>query len=160
MNESTRGALEGLLDDYDARRNRELSARSAEQAAQAQFLADAQTALDTIVAPCFEKFSEALKAHRHACTIERQARDEADQRSESQILLSVFPDGTTLPQGNASLSYVASAHRRKFSAHRSVTTRNAGSIPATLGVYELSQITPGLVNQHLLELAQAVFSAG
>jgi hypothetical protein len=160
MNESTRSALDGLLDDYDARRNRELSARSAEQAAQAQFLADARTALDTIVAPCFEKFSETLKAHKHACTIERQMHDEADQRSESRILLTAFPDGTTLPQGNASLSYVASAHRRKFSAHRSVTTRNAGSIPATLGVYELAQITPALVNQHLLELAQAVFSAG
>jgi len=160
MNESTRGVLEGLLDDYDARRNREVSARSAEQAAQAQFLTDAMTVLDTVVAPCFEKFSAALKSHNHACTIERKSHDETDQSSESQIQLNVFPDGTTLPQGNASLSYIASAHRRKFSAHRSVTTRNAGSIPATLGVYDLAQVTPALVNQHLLELAQAVFSPG
>lgn len=158
MNETMRDALDGLLGEYDARRNREVSARNAEQAAQAQFLVDAMTALDTIVAPCFEKFSETLKSHRHACTIERRAHDETDQRSESQIQLTVFPDGTTLPQGNASLSYIASAHRRKISAHRSVTTRNAGSIPGTLGVYDVAQITPALVNQHLLELAQAVFA--
>jgi hypothetical protein len=128
---------------------------------EAQFLADATAALDEIVAPCFAEFAEALKSHKHACTIERQQQhDEGGKHIEGQIKLTVFPDGTTLPQGNASLSYIASAHRRKFSAHRSVTTRNGGLIPSTIGVYELAQLTPALVNQHLLELAQAVFAAG
>lgn len=154
-----RGVLDGLLDEYDERRNQEVAARNAEQASQAKFVADATVALDTIVGSCFEKFTAVLKSHKHACTIVRQQHDEGDQRSESQIQLTVFPDGTTLPQGNASLSYVASALRRKVSAHRSVTTRNGGYVPGTIGVYELAEMTPALVDRHLLELAQAVFAA-
>jgi hypothetical protein len=158
MNDSMRASLDGLLDEYDVRRNREVSARNAEQAERARFAADATAALDAVIAPCFASFAEALKAHHHACTIERGQHDESDMHGEGHIQLTIFPDGTTLPQGNASLSYVASAHRRKFNAHRSVTTRSGGLIPGTIGVYELAQITPALVNQHLLELAQAVFT--
>lgn len=160
MNESMQDALEGLLGDYDTRRNREVSARNAEQASQTTFLAEAAVALDTIVVPCFENFSRALKSHNHACTIERKPLDEGHKRSEGQIQITIFAEGTTLPHGNASLSYVASTHRRKISAHRSVTTRNGGLVPGNVGVYELAQMTPGLVDQHLIELAQNVFSAG
>lgn len=151
-------ALAGILQDYEQRQNREVSARKAERAGQEKFLADATAVLNTIVASCFEGFSRRLKRHNHACTIEVQKKDQSDQRGEMKITLTVFPDGTTLPQGNPCLSYGASSHRQKMSAHRSITTRSGGFIPGPIGEYELAQVTPALVDRELLELAQTVFA--
>ncbi|HSQ05786.1 MAG TPA: hypothetical protein VLN59_17230 [Burkholderiales bacterium] len=159
MEEPMLTALAGILDDYEARRNREVSARKAEQDSQEKFLADATAALDTIVAPCFEAFSRELKRHGHVCTIAVEKQDDHDKRSEVKITLTIFPNGTTLPQGNPSLSYAASSHRKKLSAHRSITTRNGGFIPSTIGEYELTQLTPALIDRDLLELAQSIFAA-
>ena len=153
-----RNALATILDDYDGRRNREVSARNAEQARVEKFLAEATAALTTVVAPCLEQFAQELKKHNHACTIELQKQEQNVKHSEAKITLTIFPDGTKLPEGNASLSYTASSHRQKVSAHRSITTRVGGCIPGSIGEYELGQLTPALVNQDLLELAQAVFA--
>jgi hypothetical protein len=158
MEEPMRSALAGILEEYEQRRNREVSARKAEQAGLEKFLVEAEVALDSIITPCFERFSEELKRHNHTCTIEVQKQDQSDKRSEVKIALTIFPNGTALPQGNPSLSYTASSHRQKLSAHRSITTRSGGFIPGSIGEYELAQITPALVDQHLLELAQAVFA--
>ncbi len=158
MDESMRTALAGILEDYEQRRNREIAARKAEQASLERFLVNVTTALDTVVAPCFDAFAQELKTRNHGCTIETQKADANDRRGDVSIKLTIFPDGTRLPHGNASLWYVASSHRQRLSAHRSVTTRDGGLIPGTIGEYELAQITPTLVNQDLLELAQAVFA--
>jgi len=153
-----RSALARILKDHEQRRNAEISAREAEQAGLEKFLADATTALTTVVAPCFDWFSEELKRHNHTCTIEVQEQDPGDKRSEVKIMLTIFPDHTTLPQGNPALSYTASAHRLKVNAHRSITTRSGGLIPASIGDYELAQITPALVDRHLLEWAETIFA--
>jgi hypothetical protein len=158
MEEPMRSALAGILEDYEQRQDREVSARKAEEAGKEKFLADATAVLDTIVAPCFEAFSQELKRHNHACTVEVEKQDENDKRSEVKITLTIFPNGTTLPQGNPSLSYAASSHRKKLSAHRSITTRNGGFIPGTIGEYELTQITSALIDRDLLDLAQNIFA--
>jgi len=154
-----RSALAGILEDYEQRRDREVSARKAELAGQEKFLLDATAVLETIVAPCFAQFSEELKRHNHVCTVEVEKQDENDKRSQVKITLTIFPNGTTLPQGNPSLSYAASSHRKKLSAHRSITTRNGGFIPSTIGEHELTQVTPALIDRDLLELAQNIFVA-
>jgi hypothetical protein len=159
MEEPMLTALAGILEDYEQRRNREVSARKAEQDSQEKFLADATAVLDTIVAPRFEAFSQELKRHNHVCTIEIDKQDDNDKRSDVKITLTIFQNGATLPQGNPSLSYAASSHRKKLSAHRSITTRNGGFIPGTIGEYDLPQLTPALVDRDLLELAQSVFAA-
>ena len=82
MEERMQSALAGILEDYERRQSREVSARKAEQAGQEKFLADATAVLNTIVASCFEAFSQELKRHNHACTIEVQKQDQSDKRSE------------------------------------------------------------------------------
>lgn len=159
MDERMRSALAEVLAGYEQRRNRDIAAREAEQASLETFLAGARTTLDTIVAPCFERFAEELSRHHHRCTIEGPKPDSAEKASDVKIELTIFANDSKLPHGNASLSYDASSHRQRVSVHRSVTTRNAGAIPGTIGEYELAQITPALVDQDLLELAQAVFAA-
>lgn len=154
-----RSALARILNDYEQRRSVEVAAREAEQAGLEKFLADATTALTTTVAPSFEWFSEELKGHNHACTIEVQKQDPGDKRSEAKITLTIFPNHTTLPQGNPALSYTASAHRLKLNVHRSITTRGGGLIPASIGDYELAEITSALVERHLLEWAETIFAA-
>lgn len=158
MDAATRTALSDILQGYEQRRDRELTARKAEQAGLERFLAEATTALESIVTPCLAQFAEELKRHNHRCTIESQKQDEGDKRSEVKVTLTIFPNGTTLAQGNPSLSYTASAHRQKIAAHRSITTRSGGFIPGSVGEYDVAQVTSGLVDQHLLELAQTVFA--
>lgn len=152
-------ALTGILDDYAQRRSREIAARKAEQESLEEFRRKVSATLDTIVAPCFEGFADELKRHNHGCTIEGTQADPADKRSDALIKITIFPDGTKLPHGNPSLSYIALSHRQRLTAHRSVVSRDGGLIPATIGEYELAQITPMLVDQNLLDLAQAVFAA-
>lgn len=158
MDTATRSALTDILEGYEQRRDRELTARRAEQAGLERFLAEATTALDSIVTPCLEQFAEALKQHNHRCTIESQRQDQGDKHSEVKVTLTIFPNGTTLAQGNPSLSYTASAHRRKIAAHHSITTRSGGFIPAPIGEYDVAQVNSALVERHLLELAQSVFA--
>lgn len=152
-------ALKSILSQYDERRSRDEAARKAEQASLEAFLRDVAVTLETVVAPRFEVFAEELKKHGHACTIERQQADAPDRRGEVMIKITVFPDGTKLPHGNASFSYIALAHRQRMNTQRSVTSRDGGLIPGTSGEYELSHISPALVDQNLLELAQVVFAA-
>ena len=159
MDQSMRSALAGVLESYDQRRERDIAAREAEQASVDKFLVDATATLVTIVAPRFEQFAQELKQHNHDCSIEMKKPDAVDKLWEAMIKLTIFPDGIRLAQGNASLSYIASSHRQILSAHRSVSTRNGGLIPGTIGEYELARITPARVDQDLLELAQAVFAA-
>jgi hypothetical protein len=157
MDGSMHGALTDILNDYEQRRSQEIAARKAELASVDKFLAGATTALQSVVAPCFEQFAQALKKHNHECTIETQELNPDDSRCDVSIALTIFPDGTELPQGNASLSYIASSHRQRVSAHRSITTRGGGLIPGTIGEYQLTEITRALVDQDLLEIARAVF---
>lgn len=159
MEQSMRTALNSILDEYEERRTRENAARKAEQASLEAFLLNVAATLETVVAPRFESFAEELRKHHHACTIEWKKADEADKRGEVMIKITVFAEGVKLPHGNASFSYVALSHRQRLSAHRSVTSRDGGLIPGTIGEYELAQITPTLVDQNLLELAQAVFAS-
>jgi hypothetical protein len=159
MDESMRRALAGILADYEQRRSRELAARQAQQASLDQFLVNVTGTLDEVVAPCFERFAEELKTRHHVCSIEAQMVDPADRRSDVMIKLTIFRDGVKLPNGNASLSYIALPHRQRMSVHRSITTRDGGVIPGTVAEYELTQIVPSLVDQNLLELAETVFAA-
>jgi len=158
MDAATRTALTDILEGYEQRRDQELEARRAEQAGLERFLADATAALDSIVTPCFGQFAEELKRHNHSCTIESQKQDQDDKHSEVKVTLTIFPNGATLAQGNPSLSYTASAHRQKIAVHRSITTRSGGFIPGSVGEFDLAQVTSGLVDRHLLELAQSVFA--
>lgn len=158
MEQSMRSALNSMLDQYAQRRTREIAERQAEQASLETFVVNAAATLESVVAPCFASFAEELKKYNHVCTIESKKSEAASQRAEVMIKITIFPEGSKLPHGNASLSYVVLSHRQRLSAHRSVTSRDGGSIPGTIGEYELAQITPGLVDQNLLELAQAVFA--
>lgn len=152
-------ALSSLLKEYDERRSRDEAARKAEQASLEAFLRDVAATLDTVVAPRFAAFADELEKHGHACTIERQPADAPEGRGEVMIKITVFPDGARLPHGNASFSYIALAHRQRVNTQRSITSRDGGLIPGTSGEYELGHISPALVDQNLLELAQVVFAA-
>jgi len=157
MDETMKNALARVLEDYEQRRDREISARKAEQAELEQFLSKAVVALDSIVMPCFQRFSEMLEAHHHTCTIAVEKQGDEPRRSDPKIIITIFPEGARLPQGNPWLSYAASSHRQKIAAHRCINLRSGGAIPGPVGEYEVDQITPALVDAHLLDLAQTVF---
>lgn len=159
MDDSMSVALKGILDDYAQRRSREIAVRKAEQERLEEFRRNVMATLDTIITPCFQGFADELKRHNHDCAIEGTRADPADKRGDALVKITIFPDGVKLPHGNASLSYIALYHCQRLSAQRSVTSRDGSLIPGAIGEYELAQITPALVDQNLLDLAQAVFAA-
>jgi len=159
MDETKRDALKKILDGYELKRNQQTQQREDRRSALEKFLADFMETVRSTITPSFEDFSASLKARGHPCTITlEKPTGPHDSLTTAKITLTVFPDAATLTHGNPFISYTASPNQRKVAAHRSTITSSGGTIASSIGEYTLGQLNREIVEQHLLDLAETIFS--
>ena len=159
MDATKRDALKKLLDGYELKQNQQNQQREDRRSALEKFLADFMETVQSTITPSFEEFSAGLKARGHPCTIAlEKPTGPHDSLTTAKITLTIFPGGTTLAHGNPFISYTASPNQRKVAVHRSTFTSSGGTIVGSIGEYTLGQLSRETVEQHLLDLAETIFS--
>ena len=159
MNETKRDTLKKILDGYELKQKQQTQQREDRRTALEKFLADFMETVQSTITPSFEEFSAGLEARGHPCTIGlEKPTGPHDSLTTAKITLTIFPDSTTLTHGNPFISYTASPNQRKVAAHRSTITSSGGSIASSIGEYTLGELSREIVEQHLLDLAETIFS--
>ncbi len=159
MEQSTRDALQKILDGYALKQQLQTQQRDERRTELEKFLAGYIEVTQTIIKPGFEEFSAELAQRGHRCTIEMaKPANPNDSLTAAKITLTIFPDSAALTHGNPSLSYSASSNQRKIAAQRCTVTSSGGITASSVGDYTLEQLSREVVEQHLVDLAASIFS--
>jgi hypothetical protein len=157
MADNFESTLGRLLDQYDEKRQA-VAARVAQvKAEKLAFIEDFAQLRRAVIRPVFEVLGGALRARGHAFTItEEESTEEGAKATEAKISINIMPVGPegfpTLPEQGATLSFVTRHYTRSVEIRGGNIASQSDGAVGRRGDYQLSQITPALVQEKLLSL--------
>ena len=164
MRDKTRSTLEGLLDTYDSQMAAEKAAMRDRGDALRAFEAAFASLCTATIRPVFEEFGRALDAHgHHFRVIERERYIDLDGKiRRSAIELEIRPKSDSQKYDAAcstpGLSVTAYPERDEVVFIERKASAASGEHDFPRGSYAIERLSKELVEEHLIGVAEQVFS--
>jgi len=163
MDETTNKRLNDILDSYDAKREAAQHEAERSKTEHQQFLESFAKKASETIRPAMQDLAEQLKARGHEFEItEQQERaDSDDHTQDAGITLTIYPTGQrpSYPNQRACphVAFMTNSYKNSVYVRESTMMPGRGGRSGSTKEYDLDQITPKVVYEHILKvLAEAM----
>jgi len=163
MEAKTKAKITGILDAFDAKKERAREESEKRTSDHELFLERFKEKCLTVVRPVMEEIAEALKerGHRAEVTESNETMDHDKKRIPAQIMLTFFPAGAKsgASYDRPQLSLVAKGANRVY-FHESTMLPSSGGHAGSAGEFNLDEIDAGLVTSKIVTVLEQTLARG
>jgi hypothetical protein len=163
MDQEAKDELKSILATYQERLSDGRAREAKVKAARIAFVEAFQKVKTETIGPVLEEFAVQLNEAGHSASVvdQREASDRNGQFTPASVALRIAParmgDMALVPSGGARIEVTFSAHDQTMKVVVSSSNNSNGSM-GKRGEYELSELTSGFVEGHVLKTIREAFA--